>query len=447
MMGRQAAPEQLFYRFRVEDHVPADHLLRKIDRLLDLGSLRSELAALYSHTGRPSIDPELMIRMLLVGYLYGVRSERRLIEEVHLNLAYRWFCQLGLEDSVPDRSTFSKNRHGRFADGDILRRVFEIVVARCMTANLVAGTGAAVDGSTIAADANRDRRAPPEAIQDVWAGKDAVSRPVQAYLDQLAAEDAKAPEPGPKHKPPKAISETDPQAAWSLKDGPGRFSYETNYLIDDAHGIIIDVEATPARLSQEIVAAKTMLDRSAESFGFTPKSLAADKSYGTGPFLAWLMDLKIAPHIPVLDRKRQTDGKYTRDAFVYDSEADSFTCPQGAKLKLRSVHLDTRVKRYKPPASACRNCLHKASCTDAPTRSLVRLMDEEAREHVRALAETDAFAASRAKRKKVEMLFAHLKRNFGFRRLRLRGIKGAAEEFLLAATAQNLKRLAKLAPA
>ena len=447
MMGRQAAPEQLFYRFRVEDHVPADHLLRKIDLLLDFDALRSEFTALYSHTGRPSIDPELMIRMLLVGYLYGVRSERRLVEEVHLNLAYRWFCRLGLEDCVPDRSTFSKNRHGRFAEGDVLRRVFEMVVAQCLAADLVAGTGAAVDGSTIAADANRDRRAPPDAIQDVWNDKDAVSRPVQAYLDHLAAEDAKTPEPGPKHKPPKAISETDPQAAWSLKDGPGRFSYETNYLIDDAHGIIVDVEATPARLSQEIVAAKTMMDRSADRFGFRPDSLAADKSYGTGPFLAWLMGRKIAPHVPVLDRKRQTDGKYTRDAFVYDPEMDSFTCPQGAKLKLRSVHRDTRVKRYKPPANACRNCPIKTACTDAPTRSLVRLMDEEAREHVRALAETDAFAASRAKRKKVEMLFAHLKRNFGLRRLRLRGLKGAAEEFLLAATAQNLKRLAKLAPA
>jgi transposase len=270
MMGRQAAPEQLFYRFRVEDHVPAKHLLRKIDRLLDFGSLRSEFARLYSHTGRPSIDPELMIRIILVGYLYGILSERRLVEEVRLNLAYRWFCRLGLENSVPDGSTFSKNRHGRFTDGDILRRVFEVLAARCMAANLVVGTGAAVDGSTIAADANRDRRAPPEEIQGVWDAKDTVLRPVQAYLDQLAADDAAAPKPSPKHKPPKAISETDPQAAWSLKVRPGRFSYETNYLIGDAHGIIVDVEPTPARLSQEIVVAKKMLDRS--SLSYAPKT-------------------------------------------------------------------------------------------------------------------------------------------------------------------------------
>jgi len=149
MMGRQEAQDELFYRFRLEDHIPADHLLRKIDWLLDFESLRPEFAKLYSAIGRPSIDPELMIRMLLVDYLYGIRSETRLCEEVHLNLGYRWFCRLGLEDKVPDRSSFSKNRHGRFAEGDILRRVFEMVVGQCAGFGLVGGTGAAVDGSTM----------------------------------------------------------------------------------------------------------------------------------------------------------------------------------------------------------------------------------------------------------------------------------------------------------
>ncbi|MEM9761961.1 MAG: transposase, partial [Pseudomonadota bacterium] len=232
--------------------MPADHPLRRIDALLDLQRLRPTFAALYSPIGRPSIDPELLIRMLLVGYLYGIRSETRLCSDVDLNLAFRWFCRLGLESPVPDRSTFSKNRHGRFAEGDVLRQVFEAVVQRCMEAGLVSGVGALVDGSTVEADANRDRRGAPEEVRAVWDEKEQVSRPVREYLTQLEAE-ADAPREGPRHKPPKAISETDPQAAWSLKDGPGRFSYETNYLVDDAHGIIVDVEATPARLSQEIV--------------------------------------------------------------------------------------------------------------------------------------------------------------------------------------------------
>ena len=139
-----------------------------MDRFLDFKPLRAELAPLYSRIGRPSIDPELMIRMLLIGYLNGIRSETRLCDEVHLNLAYRWFCRLGLEGQVPERSTFSKNRHGRFAAGDVLRRVFETVVGVCADKGLVGGTGALVDGSTVHADANRDKRDTPDAIQAAW---------------------------------------------------------------------------------------------------------------------------------------------------------------------------------------------------------------------------------------------------------------------------------------
>src|SRR3954454_19258219 len=156
MMGhRQVEQAALFYEFSLERHVPADHLLRSIDRFVDLGALRSELAAFYSNLGRPSVDPELMIRMLLVGYCFGIRSERRLCDEVHLNLGYRWFCRLGLDGEVPDHSTFSKNRHGRFRDSDLLRHVFEQSVRRCMAEGLVGGEGFAVDASLIKADANR----------------------------------------------------------------------------------------------------------------------------------------------------------------------------------------------------------------------------------------------------------------------------------------------------
>src|SRR5690242_20072659 len=161
MMGRQGGvQDQLFYSFNLDDHVPRTHLLRGIDRYFDLGGLREHLAPHYSHTGRPSIDPELMIRMLIVGYCFGIRSERRLCEEVHLNLAYRWFCRLGLEGAVPDHSTFSKNRHGRFRDSGALRHVFEMVLHRCIDAGLVGGDGFAVDASLVSADANRTEGGP-----------------------------------------------------------------------------------------------------------------------------------------------------------------------------------------------------------------------------------------------------------------------------------------------
>jgi transposase len=179
MMGsRQVEQGRLFYNLSLEAHVPADHLLRSIDRFVDLSDLRRDLAPFYSLMGRPSVDPELMIRMLLIGYCLGIRSERRLCEEVHLNLAYRWFCRLGLDGRVPDHSTFSKNRHGRFRESDLLRRLFETVLRRCIEEGFVGGEGFAVDGSLIKADASRQK-----GIEDVRGlPPEAASRAVEEYL-------------------------------------------------------------------------------------------------------------------------------------------------------------------------------------------------------------------------------------------------------------------------
>src|ERR687889_657221 len=182
MMGeRQARQAALFYGFSLEEHVPADHLLRAIDRFVELSDIRRQLKPLYSAIGRPSVDPELMIRMLLIGYCCSIRSERRLCEEVHLNLAYRWFCRLGLDGRVPDHSTFSKNRHGRFRDSDLLRRLFEAVLARCIAEGLVGGEGFAVDASLIRAEANRQRFHPGED----GLPPDLSSRAVDEYLAVL----------------------------------------------------------------------------------------------------------------------------------------------------------------------------------------------------------------------------------------------------------------------
>src|ERR1044072_7833772 len=184
MMGTQAAPQRLFYDFCLEDHVPDDHLLRRIDRFLDLSDVRQKLKSFYCSIGRPSIDPELMIGMLIVGYCLAIFSERRLCDEVHLNLAYRWFCRLGLEGQVPDHSTFSKNRHGRLRDCDLLRELFETTVRRCMAEGLVGGEGFAADASLIKADANKQRSA--EGSEEVdWEAMAAPSRSVREYLDTL----------------------------------------------------------------------------------------------------------------------------------------------------------------------------------------------------------------------------------------------------------------------
>jgi transposase len=212
MMGhRQVEQAALFYEFSLERHIPANHLLRSIDRFVELDELRRELACFYSSIGRPSIDPELMIRMLIIGYCFGIRSERRLCEEVHLNLAYRWFCRLGLDGEVPDHSTFSKNRHGRFRESDLFRRVFETVLRRCIHEGLVGGEGFAVDASLIKADANRQKGIEGEKGLPPGAAGRAVEEYL-AVLDDAAFGTAT-------EVTPKLISPADPAARWTGAHG------------------------------------------------------------------------------------------------------------------------------------------------------------------------------------------------------------------------------------
>src|SRR5215467_744313 len=446
MMGTKGGDQnRLFYSFDLDRHIPADHLLRGIDQFLDFSRLRQRLEPFYSHTGRSSIDPELMIRMLLIGYCFGIRSERRLCEEVHLNLAYRWFCRLGLEGKVPDHSTFSKNRHGRFRESDAFRHVFETVVSRCIKEGLVGGEGFAVDATLIAADANKQRSVPGSEAVD-WPALAATRRSVQEYLNTLddAAWGA-ASEVGPKF-----ISCSDPAAQWTgaLK-GHAFFAYADNYLIDLKAAVIVDVEATRAIRQAEVGAAKTMIERTADRFGLKPERLAPDSAYGSASSLNWIVEEQgIAPHIPVFDRSQRSDGTFSREDFRFDDAANVYICPAGKVLTTTGALVkDGTTLIYRGSASDCSRCGHKDQCCpNTPARKIPRSIYERAREVARALTGTPAFEQSKRERKRIEMLFAHLKRILRLGRLRLRGPSGARDEFLLAATAQNLRKLAKLVP-
>ena len=311
-MGVQETPARLFYDFCLDEHVPSGHLLRGIDRHLDLADLRRSLKPFYSQMGRPSIDPELMMRMLIVGYCMGIRSERRLCEEVHLNLAYRWFCRLGLDGKVPDHSTFSKNRHGRFRESDALRHLFESVVQRCMTEGLVGAEGFAVDASLIAADANKQRSVPSKD----WRPEELKENAVRAAREYLATLDDAA-FGAASSVTPKFISRSDPAAQWTgAHKGHAFFAYAANYLIDTDHGVIVDVEASRAIRQAEVGAAQTMIERTETCFGMKPDSLVADSAYGSAESLAWLVNQKaIKPFIPVIDKSTRTDGTFSRDEF------------------------------------------------------------------------------------------------------------------------------------
>jgi len=443
MMGRQDDGQgQFLYNFRLDDLVPEDHLLRQIDRFVDFDEIREHLRPFYSHTGRPSIDPELMLRMLIIGYCYGIRSERRLCEEVQLNLAYRWFCRLSIEDKVPDHSTLSKTRHGRFRDSEALRLVFEQVVERCIREGLVGGEGFAIDASVVKADASR-QRARERDDDDDWSNKPGggPSRAVREYLEALDEE----------AKPARRVSLTDPAAQWTAAPGgPAFFAYSTNYLVDTDAGVIVDVEATTANRKAEVESAKVMVERVERRFEMKPKRLIGDTAYGTAEMLGWMVEEKaIEPHVPVWDK---SDGKaelFGRSDFTWEAAADRYVCPGGKPLLPRRYKpRGTGITKentviYRAAHSDCRGCTLKSHCCpNTPSRKIHRSVYEDARDVARQLKTTEPYAQSRRDRKKVEMLFSHLKRILKLDRLRLRGMSGAHDEFLLAATAQNLRRMA-----
>jgi transposase len=373
MMGSNDKPQdELFYAFNLEDVVPQDHLLRDIDRVLDLTSLREHLAPYYSHTGRPSIDPELMIRMMLIGYCLGIRSDRLLCEEVKLNLAYRWFCRLKISDPVPDHSTFCKNRNGRFRESDALRFVFEEILKRCMDEGLIGGEGFAVDASVVKADASKQKHHDDD---DDWGDG---SRAINEYLDALQ------------------------------KDG----------------------------------------------FGLETKKLIGDTAYGTAEFLNWMVTEQcIELHVPVWDKGEQDDGRFGRSDFTFDEENDVYTCPNGTELrrfwrnytKPRTDITKSGEIKYRSRKTDCAGRPMKARCCpNTEIRKVTRSVYEPARDVARAVRKTPAYRRTRRQRKQVEMLFAHMKRILKVDRLRLRGLSGAKDEFLLTATAQNLRRMAKV---
>ena len=454
MMGRREGGQgQFFYSFDLDKVVPPDHLVRQVEGVLDLSWVHKELAPYYSHTGRPSIDPVLMIRMLTVGYVFAIRSERRLCSEVQVNLAYRWFCQLGIEDRIPDHSVFCRAWHERFRESDALRRVFEGVVAKCIAAGLVGGEGFSIDASLIRADVDKKKRMPGD--QPIaWPKAEEASRAVCEYLQTLDAarseeESGRSDDDrsigGGRRKPPKEISLTDPQAAWvARKSTDPFFAYDANYLIDNKAGIIVDAEGTRANRLAEIAITETMIERVKSRFDLRPRRLAGDTVYGAVRLLKWLVDRGITPHIPVWDKSARSDGTFSRSDFVFHPERNIYVCPGGAKLTSTGNIDQGHIVYYRASKNDCSTCSLKPKCTTAIVRKITRDLNEEVRDQVRASVNTDAFHQSRRERKKVEMRFAHMKRILKLDRLRLRGLSGAKDEVLLTATAQNLRRLTKL---
>jgi len=437
MMGQHARSEALFYYFKLDDYLPENHLLRLIDRHISLAFVRERLKDSYSETGRPSIDPELLLRILLIGYLYGLTSERKLVEELRMHLAWRWFTGLGFDQEIPHHSTFSKNRHGRFQESKLFEQLFEQIVKQCMEVVLVRGDNLSVDGSFVEANAAKESRIPREQLAEAAQ----VKQTLRQYLSELEEQN---PVEEPVHEQ-EQVSTTDPDSTYATKGGtPARLGYYDNYLVDNASCVIVGVQGTAARMSQETVAAQEMITRFVQWQGRGPASVVADATYGNGEFLQWLMERDITPYMRTRDSAlRKNSPLYGPERFTYLPASNSYLCPAGEQLNYVGLNVRNRAHAYIGSGKRCGACSQKAQCTSGRYKYLAIHIHEPARQRARELVNTPEFANAQRQRKKVEALFAELKNQIGLRRLRLRRMKFVREQFFLAAAAQNIKRLVR----
>src|SRR6516164_745310 len=359
MMGQHDRSEALFHYFRLEDQVPETHLLRLIEKHVSFAFVRQQLRDRYSEMGRPSIDPELLLRILLIGYLYGVTSERKLVEELRMHLAWRWFTGLSFDQEIPHHSTFSKNRHGRFQESKLFEQLFERIVRQCVEVGLVGGQHLSVDGSFVEANAAKGSRIPREHLEEAAQ----VHYGVRQYLKEVE-------EQNPVEKPVHGqdeVSTTDPDSTYATKGStPARLGYYDNYLVDNHSCVIVGVQATAARISQETVAAQDMLTRFTAWQGREPSSIAADTTYGNGEFLQWLADRNITPYMRTRDSiHRKRSPFFGPERFTYQPEHNRYICPAGQPLNYGGRSHRNRSWTYIGTRKRCGGCSLRPQCTSA----------------------------------------------------------------------------------
>ena len=439
MKGKQNREDLLFACVRLEDLVPENHILRKIDKWIDLSIVHEATEGLYSHTGRPSIDPEVIIRMMIIGYLYGITSERRLCEEVQLNLAYRWFCGLSLEDKVAHHSTFSKNRYGRFEGTDLFRNLFTDVVKQAQRRGLVKGSHVTVDATPVRANASMD------SLEEV-----VVPFSADEYLEKLEAENRDYnQEPlrntGKKLSNKTHRSSSDPDARiYGKKFSKTRLAHSHNILMDNSSRVILDVELTEPNLNQEGQAAGLMVQRSRFAYGIEPETLAGDKAYGFGPAVRSICEAGVKPHVSKSkQRGKHVDGIFGKEQFIYDADNDQLQCPAGHSLRRRTTHKRNRQIEYVGSKPVCAECALKPQCTRAPCRVVHRHLDKKYLDYADELRKTDDYRISQRCRKKIEMLFGEAKEFMGLSRARRRGHQNVLDQCLITAAVQNMKRIIK----
>jgi transposase len=440
----------MFYYVRIEEMVPADHLLRLVDKHVSLKFIHEKVKHLYSYTGRPSIDPEILLRMLLIGYLYGITSERRLCEEVKMHIGYRWFVGLNLEDKVPDHSTFSKNRHERFSEGSLFQEIFDEIVKQCIAKGLLTGKHLTVDSTYVKANASLKSLEPIVVDMNSREYIETIQREnsIEGKHDDKPWEPREDfPHKGQKIGNKTHRSRTDPDARLGRKANKAttHLYHAATYVMDNKSRIIVGAEVGEPDKHTDCEKALQQLKRIKWVHRLKPESLGADKGYSAGEFIHSLLNEKIAPHIPIMDFRRHNGiGIYTINDFSYDASKDVFTCPEGRELKYWGLHKKSRQHVYRARKKDCSGCSSKDNCTRDKARSLSYHIHEESIQKARDLNKTAHYRVSQRMRKKIEELFGEGKEFMGLRQAKFRGRPFVREQVLMTAAAQNIKRMVKM---
>lgn len=430
----------------IEDLVPEEHLLRKIDRAIDFEFIRERVKGLYcSDNGRPAVDPVVLFKMLMIGYMFGVRSERQLAREIQVNVAYRWFLGFGLRDKIPDASTLSQNRRRRFLESSIYQEIFDEIVLQAIQRGLVNGRILYTDSTHLKANANKNKFEKKE-----------VSRSTRKYLDELETdinEDRQAH--GKKAlKDKEAVVETkeikvstvDPDSGYMVREGkPKGFFYLDHRTVDCKHSIITDTHTTPASVHDSIPYLDR-LDRQRQRFGFDVEAVGLDAGYFTAAICKGLEDRNICG-VMGYRRLNHVKGYFYKREYVYNATLDCYRCPGGQDIPYRTTNR-LGYREYRSDGQQCQHCPHISQCTKSANHQkvLTRHVWQESKDLVNERRFTDWGKTIYARRKEtVERSFADAKQLHGYRYARMRGLRKVREQSLLTAACQNMKKIALIA--
>lgn len=446
-MLKDRPPTQSTMEFvSIDELVPADHLLRKVEKAIDFSFIHDLVKDLYcANNGRPALDPTLLFKLLLIGYLFGVRSERQLIREVQVNVAYRWFLGLSLTDRIPDASTLSQNRRRRFNDSEVYQQIFDEIVFQAMRKKLVSGDTLYTDSTHLKASANKKKFVKTEAQER---SKDYLEALDKAVEEDRLKHGKKPLQPRSKEPETRKIkqSTTDPDSGYMVRDGkPKGFFYLDHRTVDGKCNIITDVHVTSGNVHDSIPYL-SRLDRQKNRFGFDVQSVGLDAGYFTAAICQGLEERDI---YGVISYRRPTHkkGYFYKREYQYDAANNEYTCPTGEKLIYATTSREG-YRHYQSDPAICRTCEHRARCTTnaKAQKTITRHVWEDSKERINQHRLTDRGKVIYKRRQEtVERSFADAKQLHGYRYARYTGLNRVTGQCLMAAAAQNIKKIAQMA--